>query len=58
MSQVAMSIYDALEKAGINIPFPQQDIYIKSIEKDYTDVTEQNINTPGFDKKGSDNKKD
>jgi len=58
MSQVAMSIYDALEKAGINIPFPQQDVYIKSIEKDYTDVTEQKFNTPGFDKKGSDNKKD
>jgi len=58
MSQVAMSIYDSLEKAGINIPFPQQDIYIKSIEKDYRDVTDQKFNAPGFDKKGPDKTKD
>ena len=49
-SQVAMSIYDALADAGINIPFPQQDVYIKSIDKDYKDVTEQKFNTPGFKK--------
>ncbi len=50
-SQVATSSYAALEGAGIQIPFPQQDVYIKSIDKDYRDVTEQKFNTPGFDKK-------
>jgi len=49
-SQIAMSIYDALDAAGINIPFPQQDVYIKSFDKDYKDVTEQKFNTPGFEK--------
>ena len=28
-SEVAISVFDALEKAGITIPFPQQDVYIK-----------------------------
>jgi len=55
-SQIAMSIYDALEEAGIQIPFPQQDIYIKSIEKNFKDVTEQKFNTPGFDKNDPDAK--
>ncbi len=31
-SEVAMNIYDALEEAGIDIPFPQQDVYIKSLD--------------------------
>ena len=53
-SQVAMSIYDALEEAGIKIPFPQRDLYIKSIDKDYKDVTEQDIKMPGFKKDASD----
>ncbi|MCB2209174.1 MAG: mechanosensitive ion channel [Bacteroidetes bacterium] len=53
-SQVAMNIYDALEEAGIQIPFPQQDVYIKSIDKNYRDVTDQKFNTPGFDKKDND----
>lgn len=34
-SEIAMSIYDALEEASINIPFPQQDLHIKSIDKDF-----------------------
>ncbi len=28
-SEVAINVFDALEKAGITIPFPQQDVYIK-----------------------------
>jgi small-conductance mechanosensitive channel len=32
-SEVAMSIYDALEEAGIEIPFPQQDLYIKEFNE-------------------------
>lgn len=31
-SDVAMNIYDALMEAGIQIPFPQQDLHIKSID--------------------------
>lgn len=31
-SEVAMSIYDALEDAGINIPFPQTDLHVKSFD--------------------------
>lgn len=57
-SDIAISIYDALEEAGINIPFPQQDIYIKSIDKDYKDVTEQKFNTPGFEKDHPNEKND
>lgn len=31
-SQVAMSIYDALAEAGIQIPFPQTDLHVKSFD--------------------------
>ena len=31
-SEVAMNIYDALEKEGINIPFPQRDLHVKSFD--------------------------
>jgi small-conductance mechanosensitive channel len=31
-SQVTVAIYDALRKEGIEIPFPQRDLHIKSIE--------------------------
>ena len=31
-SDVAMNIYDALNEAGIHIPFPQQDLHIKSFD--------------------------
>lgn len=31
-SEVAMNIYDALEDAGIQIPFPQQDLHVKSFD--------------------------
>jgi len=30
-SEVTIAIYDALNEAGITIPFPQQDLYIKSL---------------------------
>jgi small-conductance mechanosensitive channel len=33
-SEIAMAIYDALAIAQINIPFPQQDLHIKTIERD------------------------
>lgn len=32
-SDVTVAIYDALRKAGIEIPFPQRDLHIKSIEE-------------------------
>ncbi len=31
-SQVAMNIYDALAEAGIQIPFPQTDLHVKSFD--------------------------
>lgn len=31
-SQVTIAIYDGLNEAGITIPFPQQDLHVKSIE--------------------------
>lgn len=34
-SEVAMNIYDAFEEAGIHIPFPQQDLHIKSFESNF-----------------------
>lgn len=33
-SDVTVAIYDALQKAGISIPFPQRDLYIKSLPED------------------------
>lgn len=45
-SEVAMSIYDAFEEAGIRIPFPQQDLHIKSF-----DPTVQKTIFPGVKKK-------
>ena len=44
-SEVAMNIYDAFEEAGIRIPFPQQDLHIKSF-----DPTIQKTIVPGKDK--------
>jgi len=32
-STLAIAIYDALEEAGIEIPFPQRDVHIKSFER-------------------------
>ncbi|MCD4665484.1 MAG: mechanosensitive ion channel [Bacteroidales bacterium] len=48
-SEVAMGIYDALQEAGIQIPFPQQDLHIKSF-----DPTVQKTVFPGV-KKEKDN---
>jgi len=42
-SEVAMSIYDAFEEAGIRIPFPQQDLHIKSFE---SNIEEKLITKP------------
>jgi len=36
-SEVAMNIYDALQEANIHIPYPQQDLHIKSIESNFED---------------------
>jgi small-conductance mechanosensitive channel len=50
-SEVAMNIYDAFEKAGIRIPFPQQDLHIKSF-----DPTVQKTIFPRARKKKDDDK--
>jgi small-conductance mechanosensitive channel len=44
-SEVAMGIYDALSDAGIEIPFPQHDLHVKSV-----DPTLQKIIMPGIKK--------
>jgi potassium-dependent mechanosensitive channel len=31
-SEVAMAVYDALEAAGIRIPFPQRDLHLRSVD--------------------------
>jgi len=49
-SDVAMGIYDALAEAGIEIPFPQQDLHVKSF-----DPTVQEIIFPGRKKKENGN---
>ncbi|NOX45957.1 MAG: mechanosensitive ion channel [Chlorobi bacterium] len=48
-SEVAMNIYDAFGEAGIQIPFPQQDLHIKSF-----DPTVQKTIFPGAKKKNKD----
>jgi potassium-dependent mechanosensitive channel len=40
-SDVTVKIYEALQKAGIEIPFPQRDIYIKSLPKDKEDINKE-----------------
>jgi small-conductance mechanosensitive channel len=57
-SQVAMSIYDALAEAGINIPFPQQDIYIKAVEDNSLDISKQKRTTSKKEKPKTDDSKD
>ena len=37
-SDVAMAIYDALKEAGIQIPFPQHDLHLKSIDPEIEKV--------------------
>jgi potassium efflux system protein len=36
-SSLAIAIYDALEEAGMQVPFPQRDIHIKSFERLFDD---------------------
>ena len=47
-SEVAMGIYDALNDAGIEIPFPQHDLHFKSIDSEIQDII---INKPSKNKK-------
>jgi len=37
-SNVAVSIYNELEKAGIEIPFPQQDLHLRSVDNSVQDA--------------------
>jgi len=55
-SEVAMSIYDALEEAGIKIPFPQQDLYIKEFQTETTDKPKPRTTTRKNAKKTPENK--
>ncbi len=55
-SDVAIGVYDALAEAGIEIPFPQQDIHLRSIDPDiekkaFREKTEQNKKKPQAGKK-------
>ncbi|NOX85846.1 MAG: mechanosensitive ion channel family protein [Chlorobi bacterium] len=56
-SEVAIAIYDALQEAGIQIPFPQHDLHLKSIDPEIekvafrkTNVQSGKKNTPETDK--------
>ena len=37
-SQVTMDIYDGLNQAGITIPFPQQDLHLKSVDPEVEEI--------------------
>ncbi len=51
-SEVAISVFDAFEKEGITIPFPQQDVYIKE------NVTGTTVTDDKKDKEEKDQKTD
>ncbi|NPA37259.1 MAG: mechanosensitive ion channel [Chlorobi bacterium] len=55
-SQVAITVFDELEKAGITIPFPQQDLYIKEIKQQDVPV-DTGRKSDAATEKGSENKK-
>jgi len=57
-SEVAMSIYDALEEAGIQIPFPQQDLYIKEFKEKLSDKPKRRTGVRKNAKKAGDKKPD
>jgi small-conductance mechanosensitive channel len=42
-SDVAVSIFEALTDAGIEIPFPQRDLHLRSIDKNVTDLLADQI---------------
>ncbi len=44
-SDVAIAIYDALEEAGIQIPFPQHDLHLKSIDPEIEKVAFRKTST-------------
>jgi len=44
-SQVTIAIYDGLNEAGITIPFPQQDLHVKSIEPEVEKIILQSSKT-------------
>jgi small-conductance mechanosensitive channel len=54
MSDLAVAIYDALAEAGIEIPFPQRDLHLRSVDKKVRDVLSGEIpaDEPGEEKKG------
>lgn len=52
-SQVTIAIYDGLNEAGITIPFPQQDLHVKSIEPEVEKILLQKNKTTRVVKKTS-----
>ena len=48
-SDVAVSVFKALEKEGITIPFPQQDVYIKQLPDSVTEEKVKPADTPPKD---------
>jgi small-conductance mechanosensitive channel len=56
-SEVAVNIFSAFEKEGITIPFPQQDVYIKSAPENTFDRNVNPDTSPGKEKNEDDEQK-
>lgn len=50
-SQVTIAVYDGLNEAGITIPFPQQDLHVRSIEPEVEKIILQRNETKTVTKK-------
>jgi small-conductance mechanosensitive channel len=45
-SEVAINIYDALSDAGIEIPFPQSDLHLRSVDPEVLELSMQKQKPP------------
>ena len=43
-SDLAVKVHDALKEESISIPFPQRDLHLRSVDKDFLEKTKESIN--------------